>query len=221
MPIPAGDERGALPELRSPLRVVVVADYPAGRAGLRALLEQSAELEVVGESAPGAEHAVLDGISAAIVDVAVYGNDTAAEIERSFPGAATVVLAHGEPPPAALALPIRAGRALVGPDVSAEELASAVTAAARGFLIIDPTFAAAFRDSPPASSGQDYEALTPREVDVLEGMALGLPNKGIALRLHISEHTVKFHVGTILAKLGAESRTEAVMTAARQGMLRL
>lgn len=63
--------------------------------------------------------------------------------------------------------------------------------------------------------------LTPREREVLALMAAGLPNKTIALRLGISEHTAKFHVGTVLAKLGAASRTEAVMTAARRGLLPL
>ena len=221
MPVPARDERESLPELGGPLRVVVIADYPAGRAGLRALLEQSSNLEVVGESGPGDNPAVLDGISAAVVDVATYGRETAAELDQSFPGAAVVILAHGEPTAAALALPMAAGRAIVGPDVSADDLASAVVAAARGFLVLDPAFAGAFRKSPPTATDEEYEALTPRELEVLEGMSLGLPNKGIALRLHISEHTVKFHVGTILAKLGAASRTEAVMTGARRGMLRL
>ena len=64
-------------------------------------------------------------------------------------------------------------------------------------------------------------ALTEREQEVLRLVALGLPNKGIALDLGISEHTVKFHVGSILGKLDAGSRTEAVMTAARRGLLAL
>lgn len=221
MPVPANDEHEPAPGPGRPLRVVVVADYPAGRAGLRALLEQASDVEVVGEVAPGTEPDVLEGVAAAVVDVAAYGRDTATELDESFPGAAMVLLTRGAAPPAALALPVRFGRAIVGADVSADELASAVAAAARGFIVLDPAFAGAFRDSPPTTSDEEYEALTPRELEVLEGMALGLPNKGIALRLHISEHTVKFHVGTILAKLVAASRTEAVMTAARRGMLRL
>ncbi len=221
MPVPTSDELDSVPELGGRFRVVVVADYPAGRAGLRAMLEQSSEIEVVGESAPGAEPTVLGGVAAVVVDVAAYGPDTAAELEQSFPGAALVILAHGEAPRAALTVPVATGRAIVAPDISADELASAVAAAARGFLVLDPAFVSAFRESPAAPSGDDYEPLTPRELEVLEGMALGLPNKGIALRLHISEHTVKFHVGTILAKLAAASRTEAVMNAARRGLLRL
>ena len=65
------------------------------------------------------------------------------------------------------------------------------------------------------------EALTPREQEVLQLLAEGLPNKTIADRLYISEHTVKFHVNAILSKLGAQSRTEAVVRATRLGILLL
>ncbi|MCC6386326.1 MAG: response regulator transcription factor [Dehalococcoidia bacterium] len=73
----------------------------------------------------------------------------------------------------------------------------------------------------PAGTSDTGADLTAREREVLTLMAAGLPNKTIALRLGISEHTAKFHVGTVLAKLGAASRTEAVMTAARRGLLPL
>jgi DNA-binding NarL/FixJ family response regulator len=63
--------------------------------------------------------------------------------------------------------------------------------------------------------------LTSREMDVLQLLAQGLPNKIIANRLHISEHTAKFHVSSIMTKLGAASRTEAVTLAARRGLLTL
>ena len=66
-----------------------------------------------------------------------------------------------------------------------------------------------------------YEPLTPRELEVLSLIAEGMPNKRVAQRLGISEHTVKYHLNTILGKLGAESRTEAVTRAARLGWLTL
>lgn len=66
-----------------------------------------------------------------------------------------------------------------------------------------------------------YEALTPRELEVLEVLAEGLSNRAIALRLHISEHTVKFHVSAIFAKLGAENRTDAVRRGVRLGLITL
>ena len=65
------------------------------------------------------------------------------------------------------------------------------------------------------------EPLTPREVQVLELLAEGLPNKAIALRLHISDQTVKFHVSSISGKLGAKNRTDAVRRAVRRGLIAL
>jgi DNA-binding NarL/FixJ family response regulator len=65
------------------------------------------------------------------------------------------------------------------------------------------------------------EDLTPRELEVLGLLAEGLPNKAIGLRLGISEHTVKFHVNAVLGKLGAQSRTEAVVRATRLGLILL
>ena len=77
----------------------------------------------------------------------------------------------------------------------------------------------------PAVTGQNRaqpaEDLTPRELDVLRLVAEGLPNKEIAHRLDISEHTVKFHVNALLRKLGAHSRTEAVTAATRSGLILL
>jgi DNA-binding NarL/FixJ family response regulator len=72
-----------------------------------------------------------------------------------------------------------------------------------------------------AASLAPSEPLTPRELEVLQLLAEGLANKMIAARLHISEHTAKFHVASIMMKLGAASRTEAVTQAARRGLLLL
>jgi DNA-binding NarL/FixJ family response regulator len=98
---------------------------------------------------------------------------------------------------------------------------------ASGLLVLDPAVARAALAAAPAdrlraAPAEDLaEPLTDREMEVLHLLALGLPNKAIALRLGISEHTVKFHVGAILAKTGAAGRTEAVMLAARRGILPL
>lgn len=73
----------------------------------------------------------------------------------------------------------------------------------------------------PRERGVVAESLTPRELDVLELMAEGLPNKAIAARLGISDQTVKFHVAAISGKLGASNRTDAVRLAVRQGLISL
>jgi DNA-binding NarL/FixJ family response regulator len=121
----------------------------------------------------------------------------------------------------------QAPRAWLLKQAPAEEIAAAVQAVAHGLLVMDPAVARATRAAAPASrlravpTEELAEPLTERELEVLHLLALGLPNKAIALRLGISEHTVKFHVGAILAKMGAAGRTEAVMVAARRGILPL
>ena len=112
-------------------------------------------------------------------------------------------------------------------DATSEEIAAALSAVAGGLITLDRRFAALLLQPPmplaPAPerlAGPD-EPLTARELEVLQLLAEGLPNKIIATRLHITEHTAKFHVSSILMKLGAASRTEAVTTAARRGLLML
>jgi two-component system, NarL family, response regulator YdfI len=110
-----------------------------------------------------------------------------------------------------------------------EEILAAIEAALAGLIVLPRDALEIFEDASPAqsanpeSSGLDLEplseTLTPRERQVLEMMAEGLGNKEIAWRLQISEHTVKFHVSSILAKLGASSRTEAVTQGLRRGLI--
>src|SRR5439155_24241740 len=77
------------------------------------------------------------------------------------------------------------------------------------------------RSWPVVDDDEPQEALTPREVQVLELLAEGLPNKAIAARLNISDQTVKFHVSAICGKLGAANRTDAVRRAVRRGLITL
>jgi two-component system, NarL family, nitrate/nitrite response regulator NarL len=116
-------------------------------------------------------------------------------------------------------------RGLLLQDASVEMLASALAALAQGLLVVDGKVAEtalphALNAGVSNQSGV-VEALTPREAEVLKLIAEGLPNKTIALQLNISEHTVKFHVNAILTKLGAQSRTEAVVRATRLGLIAL
>jgi DNA-binding NarL/FixJ family response regulator len=87
---------------------------------------------------------------------------------------------------------------------------------ADGFLVIPPS-----RLQPALEQGELQEPLTPREIQVLELLAEGLPNKAIAARLQISDQTVKFHVASIYGKLGAANRTDAVRRAVRRGLITL
>lgn len=110
-------------------------------------------------------------------------------------------------------------------DAGTEEIIAAIIAASNGLTTLDRSLAQEAlsglerRRAEPVS--EQSEPLTAREREVLQLLAQGIPNKQIAQRLSISEHTVKFHVSAIMTKLGAASRTEAVTTAARRGLLLL
>jgi DNA-binding NarL/FixJ family response regulator len=131
----------------------------------------------------------------------------------------------------ASAMLINAGaRGVLLQDANPERLAAALISLAQGLVVLTPAFAEAQAThalTPSLNPGAGIdgmlppETLTPRESEVLHLIAEGLPNKTIALQLSISEHTVKFHVNAILTKLGAQSRTEAVVRATRAGLIAL
>jgi len=109
---------------------------------------------------------------------------------------------------------------------SAAEISAAIEAVAAGLFVFHPSdvdAVPAARPREPESAGAPgaglVEALTPREVEVLRLLAEGLGNKEIAARLNISEHTAKVHVASIMGKLGATSRTEAVTLGIRHGLV--
>ena len=117
-------------------------------------------------------------------------------------------------------------RALLPARASADEIRSAIQAAAAGLVVLHPDIASQLSFSPlgPGAAGNDAlsapgQQLSPREAEVLNLLAAGLGNKQIAGRLGISEHTVKFHVASIFNKLGASSRAEAVAHGVRRGFI--
>jgi len=106
-------------------------------------------------------------------------------------------------------------------DSSFDKVTAALSALLQGLLIIDPDFAPLITPSQAVSTPYLAEPLTPREMDVLQHLAEGLPNKTIAQHLKISDHTVKFHINAIFGKLNVQSRTEAVVIASRLGLILL
>ena len=142
-------------------------------------------------------------------------------------GAALVLLDDDRSAYQLLADAILPGWAYLRKEADRIEILGAIRAAGAGLIAVDRSFngipnGASFplfnAENPP--SGETF-SLTAREREVLQQMAQGLPNKQIAARLTISQRTVKFHVASILAKLGASSRTEAVTTGARRGLVSL
>jgi DNA-binding NarL/FixJ family response regulator len=118
------------------------------------------------------------------------------------------------------ALPLR-GWGLVPPDAPPEELAAAASAAAQGLIVLPKSLTERLLQEPATSVEELSEPLTAREREVLELIGRGLSNKLIAHELYISEHTVKFHVSSLYAKLGVNSRAEAVSHGARLGFISL
>lgn len=203
--------------------VVVVAAFPSVRAGLRALVAGEPDIDVLGVHA-GADEEDSPGAApdALLVDVEPDRRDLPARLAARYPDAAQVLLLDGpdayQPPDAELARPWAA----LLRDATADEILAALRAVTRGLVVLDPAIArvSLVRAPTPVRYLDELgESLTERETEVLQLLALGLPNKTIATRLGISEHTAKFHVGSIMAKLGAQSRTEAVALAARRGLL--
>ncbi|MDL1900106.1 response regulator transcription factor [Anaerolineae bacterium CFX9] len=209
------------------IRTLVVAGSPLARAGLAALLGSQA-VNVIGQIADDADFA--DNVDLHNPDALIWdmGYEPMLSIER-------LTELGGSPPPI-LALVgderalldtsaslIRYGvRGILLQSAPAETLVTALMALAAGLTVLPPRAAEALAPAPLfGDEGVTAETLTPREAEVLNLIAEGLPNKTIALRLNISEHTVKFHVNAILTKLGAQSRTEAVVRATRVGLIAL
>jgi DNA-binding NarL/FixJ family response regulator len=200
------------------LHVLIVAQNPLARIGLSALLASQPGFSVVGEMSGGAD--LLAEIAAYHPDVLVWDLDWAASLEQ--------LAALSQPMPPVVALVpdesytadawAAGARGVLSHNANAETLAAALAAVSLGMAVFDPSFAVAL--FPPRMPALD-QSLTAREREVLQLLAEGAPNKIIASRLGISEHTVKFHVNAILSKLGVQSRTEAVVRAARLGLILL
>jgi DNA-binding NarL/FixJ family response regulator len=201
---------------RAPQRVLVVAAYPALRAGLLALLAGDPMLEAV-SAGEGLGLGAESSPAAIVVDYSAGEPDEAQAIIDTFP-AASLVLIGADPAsdgPGISGTPV----AYLPSDVDGQALAAAVRAAAAGLVVLDPAMVGAAGVHTHARATSEGESLTARERQVLLLVAEGLPNKAIARELGISEHTAKFHVGSLLGKLGAASRTEAVTIATRRGIL--
>lgn len=211
------------------MRAFIVAVSPLVRAGLENILA-ALGVEVVGAISSVdllADHLVEGGADVVLIDASGELSETVlASIDPlELTAGAAVVLLADHPAPGWLAEAVRAGIGAILPTgASPEQLVAAMQAATAGLVVIhraeiDSTFLAARPASRPFA--ELPEPLTPREREVLQMLASGLGNKEIAARLAISEHTVKFHVASILGKLGAASRTEAVAVGIRHGLVLL
>lgn len=215
------------------IRVLIASPYPTTRAGLAAFLTRHDQVEVAGETSNIddllrlAETTQPDAIVIDPGEAALewLGEDWGfSESESETTALPPVVLLADALERDEIAGAIESGiGALLSREATSEEIVAATQAVIAGLVVIDP------RDARRLIAGSEPERrpepelngehLTARELEILQLISQGFPNKAIAAELGISEHTVKFHVGSILDKLGAASRSEALARAARAGLL--
>lgn len=198
--------------------VYVAASSAVTLAGLASIVAASGTLELAGAGLADELQLDVDQLPCDVLLLAVP--QLTEEWLAALAGGAPVVALCDMTDPRALAAALRGNvRAVLSPDAGAEEIAAAIGSAAAGLATLQPDTLEALLPPARAASEALEEALTPREIEVLAMLAEGLSNKLIAHRLAISEHTVKYHVTSILAKLHAGSRTDAVMQGIRRGLI--
>ncbi|MDA8186681.1 MAG: response regulator transcription factor [Dehalococcoidales bacterium] len=205
------------------IRVLLADDHPALRVGLRVLLEQAPEVEVVGEAGDGRD--ALERIEALRPDVVVLdcqlpkmaGTEVAAEIRRRRLATQVLALSAYKDEGYVRGM-IKAGA--VGYLLKEEAprvIVAAVQAAARGNGWFSPEIAAKMGTWARREQSEQVD-LTERELEVLRLVAKGRSNKEIAQALKVAERTVEFHVSNVLGKLGVTSRVEAAVLAKDRGI---
>lgn len=207
----------SLGSVTDPIKVALLTDDPLMRAGLSSLLAQLGSIHVVER----------DAAEVALWDAGVDSDKTLTRLGeiRTLPMPAVAVVgdqAHVAPALAAGARGVVL-RDQVGPGIHA-----ALAAVRSGLTVMDAALAESLVPAQPAKAatttngnGKGRGELTERERQVVQLLSEGLSNKLIADRLGISDHTAKFHVNGVMMKLGASTRTEAVVEAMRRGLIRL
>ncbi len=213
------------------IRVMVVAASPVVRAGLSAVLTSNPQLTVVGSVSD--LDALLREVGQLQPDLVLL--DLSSNLQQSVweklllmqeeQYSSPIIVIADELDSINLEVALRSGVRGILPDSSTEsEIIAAVEAIAFGLIVLHPdavellSLKESMREKVTLTPMQ---TLTPREIEVLEMLGSGLGNKAIAKGLHISDHTVKFHVSSIFGKLGVSSRTEAVTVGVRLGLIML
>ncbi len=217
------------------IRVLVAADNLIVRAGLESIIRANSTLEVVGSASVIANLIqLIEALQPDVVLLEWLGTEDESVLEKLLalslePDAPAIVILLDEENNDWATQALRSGvRGMLSRQVTANEIVAAVEAAAVGMIVLHPEVVNSLLSALPLKefpiqtlAPSPIQALTPREIEVLEMLALGLGNKTIAKQLSISEHTVKFHVSSIFTKLNASTRTEAVALAARLGLIML
>src|SRR5690606_38746166 len=209
------------------IRILVTDDHPVVRDGLVAILSTQSDFEVVGEASYGPEVLALWGErrpDVILLDLEMPemdGVETLRALHGRGENVRVIVFTAFDTDERILNAVQAGAQGYLLKGVPREEIFNAVRVVHSGGSLLQPVVASKLlrQVSRQGENRPEVEALTPREQEVLELLAQGLQNKEIAAGLVISERTVKFHVSSILSKLGASNRTEAVAMAAQQGLV--
>lgn len=216
--------------MTTPIRILVADDHPVVRDGLIAILSTQPDFDVVGEAGTGVE--VVAQVAALEPDVLLLdlempeldGVETLERLREANPEVRAIVFTAFDTDERILGAMQAGAQGYLLKGVPREELFNAVRVVHGGGSLLQPVVASKLLRQVSRQNNQtttEVESLTPRELEVLQLVAQGLQNKEIAAELVISERTVKFHVSSIMGKLGAGNRTEAVALAAQQGLIEL
>jgi len=205
----------------NPIRVLAADDHPLIRAGLAAMLQNESDMVLVGEATNG-EH-VLELFRERLPDVVLMdlrmpvmdGLSALTALISEFPDARVIALTTYDGDVDIYRALDAGAKGYLLKDMLRTELLQAIRVVSQGKRFIPPTVAARIAEFTPRID------LTPRETEVLDLVARGLSNQEIAEAIGRTEGTVKVHVKNILAKLGAEDRTQAVTIALERGFIRL
>jgi two-component system, NarL family, response regulator LiaR len=206
------------------VRVVLADDHALVREGTAELLERAGGIRVVGQAADGREAVRLTEAlrpDVLLLDLAMPeldGLEVARRIHRSCPETAIVALTAHDEEAYVLAVLEAGAIGYLSKSSRGHQVVHAVRAAAAGETVFSGSVAASVTRR---ALGSERSSLTQRELDVLRAAARGLANKQIANELNMSPRTVQTHLTRIFAKLGVVSRTEAVLAAMKQGLVRV
>jgi two-component system, NarL family, nitrate/nitrite response regulator NarL len=199
-----------------PITIGIIDDHPLFREGVARSLAETSDFIVVAEGADTADAARIAGINkpdVILLDVSMPGDGLAAiePVLTASPETKIIMLTASEETDA-LKKALQSGAVgYVLKGVGSKGLAEAIRSVASGAKYIAPTMAAKIMENGWSSQAQGWNALTPRELEVIELVAQGLSNKHIAIRLDLQEKTVKHHMTQILSKTGTTNRTEAAL----------
>ncbi len=205
-----------------PIRILVADDHPVVRDGLVAMLGTQSDFVVVGEAATGAE--VIEQVMSlkpdvVLLDLEMPGMDGVEALEQinATSSARVVVFTAFDTDERILAAVQAGAKGYLLKGAPRIQVFNAIRVVSQGGSLMEPAIASRIL----RQAIQPEEALTEREREVLGLLAQGKSNKEIATALVITERTVKFHVSSLMSKLGANNRTEVVTLAARRGIVRL